>query len=105
VLSPRRDLRQPDRGWDWPEQRNIINISSGAAARAVAWAAGVLDHDEGGRTMTIFRWLMAPANAMCDALGVADEHERGMIRMLVNSLIWITIGAIGFFVAWMKLTH
>jgi len=55
--------------------------------------------------MTIFRWLMAPANAMCDALGVADEHERGMIRMLVNSLIWITIGAIGFFVAWMKLTH
>lgn len=55
--------------------------------------------------MTILRWLMAPANAMCDALDVADEHERGMIRMLVNSLIWITIGAVAFFVAWMELAR
>lgn len=53
--------------------------------------------------MTIFRWLMAPANAMCDALHVADEHERGMIRMLVNTLIWTTIGATAFFIVWIKL--
>ena len=55
--------------------------------------------------MTIFRWLTAPANAVCDALHVDDEHERGMIRMLVNSLIWITIGAVACFVAWMKLAR
>ena len=55
--------------------------------------------------MSIYRLLMAPANAVCDVLHVDDEHERGMIRMLVNSLIWITIGATGFFVAWLKLAR
>jgi len=53
--------------------------------------------------MGLYRLLMAPSNAVCDALNVADEHERGMIRMLVNSLIWITIGAVAFFVVWVKL--
>jgi hypothetical protein len=52
--------------------------------------------------MALYRLLMAPSNAVCDAFHVEDEHERGMIRMLVNTLIWTTIGAVAFFVAWMK---
>ncbi len=49
----------------------------------------------------MFRLIMLPANRVCDALGLVDEHERGMVRMLVNTLLWTTLGAIGFFVAWM----
>lgn len=49
--------------------------------------------------MLIFRLLMAPSNAVCDAMKVEDEHERGMVRMLVNGLITITIAAGVFFVA------
>jgi hypothetical protein len=49
----------------------------------------------------MFRLIMAPANAVCDALGVVDENERGMIRMLVNTLLWTTLGAVIFSVAWM----
>jgi len=52
--------------------------------------------------MFLYRLLMGPSNAVCDAFNVEDEHERGMIRMLVNALLWILIGAAGFFVAWMK---
>ena len=48
----------------------------------------------------MLRFLMAPSNAVCDALGMHDEHERGMVRMLVNTLLWTTICVIGFFVAW-----
>lgn len=48
----------------------------------------------------MFRLIMGPANAVCDALGVIDEHERGMVRMLVNMLLWTTLGAIAFMVAW-----
>jgi hypothetical protein len=49
--------------------------------------------------MILFRLLMAPSNAVCDAFGVKDEHERGMVRMLVNGLITITLAAGAFFVA------
>jgi len=52
----------------------------------------------------LLRLIMLPANAVCDAVGLVDEHERGMVRMLVNMLLWTVIGAIGFFVAWMLLT-
>ena len=55
--------------------------------------------------MFILGWLMAPSNAVCDALKVADEQERGMVRMLVNTLIWTTIGAAGFFFAWVVLVR
>jgi len=50
----------------------------------------------------MFRLLMLPANAVCDAIGMTDEHERGMIRMLVNTLLWTTIGSMMFFVAWLN---
>lgn len=38
----------------------------------------------------MFRLLMLPSNLVCDRLRITDEHERGMVRMLVNTLIWIT---------------
>jgi hypothetical protein len=43
--------------------------------------------------MTLFQWAMAPANACCDRLGLVDENERGVVRMLVNALIWTVLGA------------
>lgn len=51
--------------------------------------------------MILFRLIMAPSNAVCDWIGLKDENERGVVRQLVNSLLWITIIATGFFVAWM----
>lgn len=48
----------------------------------------------------MFDLLMRPANMLCDALHVTDEHERGMIRMLFNTLLWTTIVAVVFFAAW-----
>jgi hypothetical protein len=50
--------------------------------------------------MTVFRLLMWPSNAAADLLGLVDEHERGMVRMLVNSLIWMTIAVVALCVAW-----
>lgn len=37
--------------------------------------------------------FFAPGNLLADRLGARDEHERGLIRQLVNSLIWITLAA------------
>lgn len=48
----------------------------------------------------MFRLLMLPSNAVCDALKIVDEHERGMVRMLVNTLIWITILITVLTLAW-----
>jgi hypothetical protein len=35
----------------------------------------------------MLRWLMRPSNAVCDAIGISDEAERGVVRMLVNMLL------------------
>jgi hypothetical protein len=48
----------------------------------------------------MFRLLMAPSNTVCDALKITDEHERGMMRMLVNMMVFTAIGVVVFFVAW-----
>jgi hypothetical protein len=45
--------------------------------------------------------LMRPANSVCDRLRVDDEHERGMIRMLVNMMLIATVGAVALFVGWL----
>jgi len=42
--------------------------------------------------MRLFDVLMYPANAACNALNLVDENERGVVRMLVNALIWTTLG-------------
>ena len=38
----------------------------------------------------MFRSQVLPSNAVCDALKLADDHERGMARMLVNPVLWTT---------------
>jgi hypothetical protein len=48
----------------------------------------------------MFRLLMAPSNTVCDALKITDEHERGMMRMLINMLIFTALVVPVFFVAW-----
>jgi hypothetical protein len=35
----------------------------------------------------MLRLLMRPSNAVCDAIGISDEGERGVVRMLVNMLL------------------
>ncbi len=52
----------------------------------------------------MFHLLMLPSNLVCDALDMTDENERGLVRMLVNTLLWTTIGATVFFVGWMVMT-
>lgn len=52
----------------------------------------------------MFRLLMGPSNRVCDALGLADENERGMVRMLVNMLLTSLIAAAVFTVAWTMVT-
>ena len=48
----------------------------------------------------MFRLLMRPSNAVCDALGLVDEHERGMVRMLVNTTLWTTICVLAAWGIW-----
>ena len=48
----------------------------------------------------MFRLLMAPSNTVCDALKITDEHERGMMRMLVNMMIFTAIVVVVFYVGW-----
>lgn len=48
----------------------------------------------------MLRFLMLPANAVCNVFGITDEHERGMMRMLVNMMIFTAICVAVFFVAW-----
>jgi hypothetical protein len=42
----------------------------------------------------LFDLLMLPANKVCDRLGLIDENERGVVRMLVNTLFWTTAGVL-----------
>lgn len=48
----------------------------------------------------MLRFLMTPSNAVCDRLGLTNEHERGMMRMLVNMMIFTAIVVGVFFVGW-----
>ena len=46
----------------------------------------------------MLRVLMRPSNAVCDAMHITDEHERGMVRMLVNMLLLTAISVLAFVV-------
>lgn len=46
----------------------------------------------------MFRLLMRPSNAVCDAMHITDENERGMVRMLVNMMMLTVIAVLGFVV-------
>jgi hypothetical protein len=52
------------------------------------------------KEIIMIKFLMAPSNAVCDRLGLTDEHERGMLRMLVNMLNFTAIVVAVFYVAW-----
>jgi hypothetical protein len=39
-----------------------------------------------------------PGNKLADVLGTTDEHERGLLRQLANSILWITLAAVVFMV-------
>lgn len=38
--------------------------------------------------------LMKPSNILCDWLHVSGEAERGVVRMLINTLFWTSLGVI-----------
>ena len=40
--------------------------------------------------------IMWPANAVCDAMRIHDENERGMVRMLVNMMMLTVVSVIAF---------
>lgn len=42
----------------------------------------------------MFELMMVPSNALCDVLHVAGEAERGVVRMLINTLFWTTLGVL-----------
>ena len=44
----------------------------------------------------MLRLLMRPSNAVCDAMHITDEHERAMVRMLVNMLLLTALAVLGF---------
>lgn len=44
--------------------------------------------------------LMGPSNMVCDVLKITDEHERGMMRMFVNMMIFTAIVVAVFYAAW-----
>jgi len=44
----------------------------------------------------MLRLIMWPANAVCDAIHVEDENERGVVRMLVNMMLLTLMAVIAF---------
>lgn len=49
---------------------------------------------------SVARALAYPANRVCDNLRIVNENERSVVRMLINTLIWTTLGVV--VVIWMK---
>jgi hypothetical protein len=44
----------------------------------------------------MLRLIMWPANAVCDAMHVEDENERGVVRMLVNMMMLTLVSVVAF---------
>jgi hypothetical protein len=40
----------------------------------------------------ISRLFLLPGDAVCAAIGLQGDDKRELVRMLVNSLVWIVIG-------------
>lgn len=41
-------------------------------------------------------WLfIAPGDFISDRLGISQENNRDLVRMLVNSLFWIMVAVVG----------
>ena len=41
---------------------------------------------------TLARLLLLPGDIMCMAMGLEHDDKQELVRMLVNSLVWITVG-------------
>ncbi|HEX4095603.1 MAG TPA: hypothetical protein VHX64_02685 [Caulobacteraceae bacterium] len=52
----------------------------------------------------MLRLILAPSNAVCDLLKLEDENERSMVRMLVNTLLWMTIGCSVLTIVWLQVS-
>ena len=50
--------------------------------------------------MTLTQLLMFPADLVCERLSITDQHERGMMRMLVNMCIFSAVCTVVFIVLW-----
>jgi len=49
-----------------------------------------------GRFWRFILWLMiAPGDILSDRLGVMQENNRDLLRMLINSLFWIMVAVFG----------
>jgi len=42
----------------------------------------------------LYAVLAYPSNRLCDVLEIAGEAERGVVRMLINTLFWTTLGVL-----------
>ena len=40
----------------------------------------------------LFRLLLLPGTVTCNLLGLSQEESRDLVRMLINSLVWIFAG-------------
>jgi hypothetical protein len=50
--------------------------------------------------MRLIRFLYYyPGQKLAEVLGTTDEHERGLLRQLTNSILWIALAAIVFMIA------
>lgn len=38
--------------------------------------------------------FLGPGNAVCNAVGVGQENNRDLLRMLVDSLVWTAVGTV-----------
>ena len=52
------------------------------------------------KAVSLFQRLMLPANKVCDRIGLTNEHDRGMMRMLVNMLLCSGLAVLAVFVGW-----
>ena len=43
--------------------------------------------------------FLVPGNMLADRLGTTDEHERALLRMLFNTVLWISLVAVVFMIA------
>lgn len=43
--------------------------------------------------------LLGPGDVCCNALGVGQDNNRDLVRMLINSLVWMGFG--GLVMAWL----
>jgi hypothetical protein len=48
---------------------------------------------------TIETVLLGPGEVCCNALGVGRENNRDLVRMLINSLVWMAVGGVFIFIA------